>query len=109
MENQIAPASIQVIDGKYCDGAGNEIENKQVLDTLPLEPYVFRGADLGNLDVDLKLIKLGQLDIAMPADTYDYDNHQWETPLGKKIGEVFAEEDAQCRADDAWFFGEIPL
>lgn len=130
METKIAPASIQVINGQYCDGAGNQITNQAVLDTLPLEPqfvpevvevpiaipandelqpYVFRGANLDQLDYDLHRMDAGTLDITLPEDTYDYDNHKWETPLGKKIGEVFAEEDAECRRADAMFFGEIPL
>lgn len=60
--------------------------------TDELGPYVFRGADLKKLDSDLKLIGEGKLDVSLPEDTYDYDNHQWESPLGKMIGEVFAEE-----------------
>lgn len=53
-----------------------------------------KGADLGKLDEDLKLIKYGQLDVKLPEDTYDYDAHQWETPKGKLIGELFAAVDA---------------
>lgn len=106
MTDQIAPASIQVIDDKYCDGAGNEIKNQQVLDTLPLEPYVFRGANLDCLDYDLDHIDK----FPLPADTYDYDNHQWETPKGKLIGEVCAEIDAaQNLADHERWEKEIPL
>lgn len=110
METKIAPAVIQVLDGKYCDGAGNEITNTTVLDTFAmfldnkgdeLPPYVFQGADLGKLDADLKLISLGQLDVQLPEDTYDYSAHQWETPKGKLIGEVFAECDAECDRQQA--------
>lgn len=54
-----------------------------------------KGADLGKLDEDLVLIKYGQLDVKLPEDTYDYDAHQWETDLGKKIGAVFAEVEAE--------------
>ena len=51
-------------------------------------------ADLDKLDADLKLISQGKLDVALPEDTYDYDKHQWETPKGKMIGELFARIDA---------------
>lgn len=68
------------------------IDEQFIPDELP--PYVFNGADLDKLDADLKLIKLGQLDVKLPEDTYDYDAHQWETPKGKLIGELFAAVDA---------------
>lgn len=51
-------------------------------------------ADLVRLDADLKLIAEGKLDTALPEDTYDYANHQWETPKGKLIGELFARVNA---------------
>jgi hypothetical protein len=112
METKIAPASIQTINGQYCDGAGNQITNQAVLDTLPLEPqfvpevleesiaipaseelplYVFCGADLNKLDADLNHI--GKF--ALPEDTYDYDNHQWDTVKGKQIGQALAEIEAE--------------
>jgi len=51
-------------------------------------------ADLVKLDADLKLIGEGKLDVVLPEDAYDYDKHEWETPRGKRIGELFAAVDA---------------
>jgi len=50
--------------------------------------------DLDKLDADLKLIDEGKLEVALPEDTYDYSKHEWETPKGKMIGELFARVDA---------------
>lgn len=47
-------------------------------------------ADLTKLDADLKAISNRTLDYPLPQDDYDYDNHQWTTPKGKIIGEIFA-------------------
>lgn len=58
-------------------------------------------ADLVKLDADLKLISEGWQGVGESGreayftnDTYDYDKHQWETPKGKLIGDLFARVDA---------------
>lgn len=58
-------------------------------------------ADLVKLDADLKLISQGWLGIGQSGrdayyerDNIDYSSVQWETPLGKKIGVLFAAIDA---------------
>lgn len=55
-------------------------------------------ANFKKLDDDLRLIDEGYLGVVgddyFSTDTYDYDNHPWETPKGKMIGELFALVDA---------------
>jgi hypothetical protein len=50
--------------------------------------------DFDELDHDLILIDNGKLDVALPEDTYNYNNHQWETQKGKLIGNLFERVDA---------------
>lgn len=50
----------------------------------------FRGADLVKLDKDLNAIDKRMLDVVLPEDTYDYDNHKWETENGKALGGLFS-------------------
>lgn len=66
--------------------------------------------DLDKLDADLKLIEEGKLDVELPPDNYDYDNHQWESPKGKMIGKLFAyidklsdEQQEQLLNDEKYF------
>jgi len=59
---------------------------------------VGKGADLNKLDYDLMLISNGKLDVELPKDTYDYDNHKWETPKGKMIGMILEHAEAIERA-----------
>lgn len=50
-------------------------------------------ADLDKLDNDLELIQQRKLDIALPIDDYDYNQHKWESAKGREVGLILAEID----------------
>ena len=71
-----------------------DIGEEDIVITYEDDGVTTRCADFAKLDADLKLIGEGKLNVALPEDTYDYTAHQWETPKGRLIGELFARVDA---------------